>query len=334
LTNPFRTADAQIQQATRFGRHQLIVGQQFISQQKDERCRELITDPFQSLPLSYDRSGRDTSAVTSVRDEIQLTSRVHATAGVAYEQAKYNSLSDKRVFDNQRWDPRLGLSVRVAPSTFVRAAAFRNLNTNFFGSIIGPPTVAGFVVSRNEFPTAKRDEINLSVEHSARRAFVAVRGFTRHTTIPFLLEGGAAFIPESDAKATGTSVNVNWIVARRVTVFGEDEFIRFDAKAFDRGDNLLRAGINVIHPAGVFVRLTASHLTQRFGNTPVSGLPRSSFALADLSLGYEFAGKRGRADLVLTNAFDRRFDAVIEGLSIDTFQPSRRALATLRWRLW
>lgn len=334
LTNPFRTTDFQIQQTTRFGRHQVIVGQQFISQRKDERCNELITDPFQQLPLSYDRSGRDTSSVTSVRDEIQLSSRVHATLGVAYEQATYNDLSERRVFDNQRWDPRLGISVRVAGSTFVRAAAFRNLNTNFFGSIIGPPTVAGFVVSRNEFPTAKRDEFNLSLEHSARRAFVAVRGFARDTTIPFLLESGRSFIPESDAKSTGTSVNVNWIVAPRVTVFGADEFIRFNAKTFDRDDNLLRGGVNVIHPIGLFVRFTASHLFQRFKNTPVTGLPRSSFSLADLSIGYEFAGKRGRADVILTNAFDRRFDAVIEGLSIDTFQPNRRALASLRWRLW
>lgn len=336
LTNPFRTVDAQVQQATRVGRHQLVVGQQFISQQKDERCNELITivGTTQSVPLSYDRSGRDTSSVTSVRDEVRLTSRIHATVGVAYEQAKYNDLSGKRVFDNDRWDPRVGVSVLLAGSTVVRAAAFRNLNTNFFGSIIGPPTVSGFVVARNEFPTARRDEFNLSIEHSARRAFLAVRGFTRHTTVPFLLADGVTFIPEADATANGSSVNVNWIVASRVTVFGDDHFVLFDAKTFDRADNLLRAGINLIHPARVFIRFTASHLTQRFRNTAVAGLPRSSFALADFSLGYEFAGKRGRADLVLTNAFDRRFDAVIEGLSIDTFQPNRRAVASLRWRLW
>jgi tetratricopeptide (TPR) repeat protein len=333
LTNPFRTFDVQIQQATRFGRHQLVVGQQFISQQRDERCEELITDPFGQVPLSYDRSGRDTSSVTSVRDEIQLSSRVHATVGVAYERAKYNALSSDRVFENDEWNPRVGISVRLAPSTVVRAAAFRNLNTNFFGSIIGPPTVAGFVVARNEFPTAKRNEFNASVEHGARRAFVAVRGFTRHTKVPFLLEGGG-FIPEADAKVTGTSVYLNWIVAPRVTVFADDQFMRFSADAFNRSDNLMRGGINVIHPRGVFVRFTASHVRQRFSNAVVAGLPRSSFALADLSVTYEFAGKRGLASLALTNAFDRRFDAVIEGLSIDTFRPNRRALASLRWRLW
>ena len=138
-TNPFRTLDAQVQQATLLGRHQLIVGQQVISQQKSDQCRETITirGTSVSVPGSFDRSGRDSSYVTYIRDEMQLTSRVHATAGVAYEQTTYNDLSAARVFARDQWDPRVGLSVRAGPSTFVRAAAFRNLNTNFFGSTIG-----------------------------------------------------------------------------------------------------------------------------------------------------------------------------------------------------
>ena len=336
LTNPFRTLDTQVQQATRFGRHQIVVGQQFITQEKEDRCEEQITIEGESgsLPGSYNRSGRDTSWVTSVRDEIQLTSRVHATVGLAYEQATFNDLATRRTFDNDRWNPRLGLSVRVAPTTFLRAAAFRSLNTNFFGSIIGPPTVAGFVVARNEFPTAKRDEFNASVEHSARRAFVGFRGFTRRTKVPFLLTGGTTFLPDADARVSGTSVHVNWIATPRVTVFGDNQFAKFEATVMDRSDNLLRGGINLIHPRGVFLRLTASHVSQRFSKTVVTGLPRSTFSLADLSVEYEFAGKRGHAGLTFTNAFNRQFDAVIEGLSVDTFLPRRRALANLRWRLW
>ena len=238
------------------------------------------------------------------------------------------------MFEKNQWDPRAGLSVRAGPSTFVRAAAFRNLNTNFFGSTIAPPTVSGFVIARNEFPTARRDEVNVSVEHAARRMFVAVRAFRRATTVPFLLTDGFSFIPEADAKTRGTSVYVNWIVAPRVTVFADDQYASLGAKAFDRGDNLLRGGINLIHPRGIFVRVTASHLTQRFSNTAITDLPRSAFALMDADVSYEFAGKRGLAQLVLTNAFDRRFDAVVEGLSINRFLPERRAVASLRWRLW
>jgi outer membrane receptor protein involved in Fe transport len=117
-------------------------------------------------------------------------------------------------------------------------------------------------------------------------------------------------------------------------VFGDDQLIRFGANQFDRYDNLARVGLNVIHPSGVFLRITGSHVTQRFAETIVEGLPRSGFTLADLSLGYEFAGKRGLATFQVTNAFDERFDAVIENLSIDALLPRRRALASVRWRLW
>jgi hypothetical protein len=82
------------------------------------------------------------------------------------------------------------------------------------------------------------------------------------------------------------------------------------------------------------VRVAGRHVTQRFSNTTVPNLPRSGFTLADLRVAYEFAGKRGLASFELTNAFNERFAAVIENLSIDAFLPRRRALASLRWRLW
>ena len=104
--------------------------------------------------------------------------------------------------------------------------------------------------------------------------------------------------------------------------------------AFDRYDNLARAGVNLIHPRGFFAKLTGSYVTQRFTDTPIAGLTSSSFALVDLDLAYEFAGKRGLASLQVTNAFDRDFATAIEGLAIDDFLPDRRVLLSLRWRLW
>ena len=99
-------------------------------------------------------------------------------------------------------------------------------------------------------------------------------------------------------------------------------------------DNLARAGLNVIDPRGVFIRVTGSFVTQRFANTAISDLPRSTFGLVDLDISYEFAGKRGLANLRVSNAFDRRFSTVLESITIDPFIPDRRAYASLRWRLW
>jgi tetratricopeptide (TPR) repeat protein len=335
--NPFQLFDAQLQQATRFGRHQLIVGYQRYTLNKAQNCSEtfsfdLLTDTFDS---TFDRDGRDQGAQTYVRDEIQVTRWLHATAGVAYQQLTYTDInSQSAVHDVAQWSPRLGLAVQLGPTIRLRAATFRQLHINLFGSSIAPPTVSGFVVARNEFPTAKRLEHSVSFEHSSGRTFVALRAFARDTEVPFLLESGATFIPEADAGGSGLGAYLNWIAHERFTVFAENQLIRFAANSFDRWDNLLRLGINLIHPGGLFVRVAGSHVTQRFADTQVPGLPRSGFSLADLRLGYEFAGKRGFASFEVTNAFNQPFDAVVEGLSIDAFLPRRRALASLRWRFW
>jgi Flp pilus assembly protein TadD len=335
IRSPFQVFDVQFQQATRIGRHQLIAGHQFYTLDKASRCSETFS--FELLDETFDNEidedAHDTGQHTYVRDEVQIAPWLHASIGVGHQHVSYSDSVSGQVFDVGRWSPRLGVGVRLSPSTLLRAAAFKQLHINLFASNIAPPTVAGFVVARNDFPTAKRDEYSLSLEHGARRAFVAVRGFRRDTTVPYLLEGGT-FIPESDASGIGGSFYVNWIVNDRLTLFGDDQLFRFDANQFDRYDNLARIGLNAIHPSGIFVRVTGSHLNQRFTKTAVQGLPRSGFAIADVSVSYEFAGKRGLASFQLTNALNQRFDAIIEGLSIGSILPRRRALATMRWRLW
>ena len=332
---PFQTFDAQFQQATRVGKHQVVVGQQFYTLDKANRCSETIT--FQFLEGGFDNElnsdGHDSGRNTYIRDEIQVASWLHATAGLAYQQVSYADDIGRRVIDVSRWSPRLGVSLRLAPATLLRAAAFRQLHIALFGSSIAPPTLAGFVVARNEFATAKRDEYSVSLEHATKATFVAVRGFTRQSTVPYLL-GGSSAIPEADASGLGAGLYVNWIVNNRLTLFGDNQLVRFGSHQFDRYDNMARVGINLIHSRGLFVRAAGSHLTQRFSNTRIAGLPRSSFTIADLSVGYEFAGKRGLLSLSVTNALNERFNAIIEGLSIDAFTPRRRALASLRWRLW
>lgn len=336
LRNPYRTLDAQFQQITRLGRHQLVVGQRLFTQEKDDTCEEVISIEGldETLPLSSSASGHDSAQITYVRDEFQLSPRVHLTGGLTFSRVKYAQVSSQREIRQQQWDPRVGISVRVGPSTFVRAAAYRHLNAHLFGATIAPPTIAGFVLARNEFETARRTEYNASVEHAIRRAFFGVRAFTRQTEVPYLLADGVSFIPEADAKMHGTSAYVNWIVAPRVTVFGENQFVFMDANTFNRHDNLVRAGVNLIHPGGIFARFSGTFITQRFSDTPVTGLPRSTFFLGDFNLGYEFANKRGQFALTVRNAFDRRFATIVEGVTVTPLLPERRVFAGLRWRVW
>ncbi len=333
--NPFDVFDVQIQQATRVGRHQLIVGHQSYTLNKGTDCSETyhFADSEETFDNTSGSDGHDSGSQTYLRDEIQVAPWLHASAGIAYQRVSYDDTIAGETFQIGRWSPRVGIAARLTPTTLLRVAAFRQLHINLFNASIAPPTISGFVVARNEFPTTTRDEYSVSLEHSARRAFVAIRGFFRDATVPFLKDRGS-FVPEADASGAGGGVYANWIAHDRVTIFAEDLLQRFESERFDRYDNLARVGVNAIHPRGIFVRLTGAHVTQRFANAVVVGLPRSGFTLVDLRLSYEFAAKRALLSLDVSNAFEQRFEAVIENLSIDNFLPRRRVVAALRWRLW
>lgn len=338
LSTPMRSFDVQAQQATRIGRHQVIAGAQTLRLRKGRDCVEsIVLDALGEVVLRLDqhRTVRDRGSITYVRDEIQVARRVHASIGLAYQQVDYGDpfSSDGATLDLGQWSPSAGVAVRVSPTTVLRAAGFRNLNINFLGSKISPTTVVGFVTDRNEFPTARRNEGDVSVETTRGRTFFGLRAFVRDTTVPLLL-GPASFVPEADTEDLGAVGYVNVIVTRRVSLFGDNQLVRVDTNAFRRYDNLARVGFNVIHERGMFGRVTATHVTQRFGRTIVTGLPRESVPLVDGSVSYEFAGKRGLLSLSVFNLLDRRFATVVEGLAVNELLPRRRAFLSLRWRLF
>jgi len=338
LATPIRSFDLQAQQATRLGRHQLIAGAQMLRMRKGRDCVEsIVLDAIGETLLRLDqhRNVRDRGSITYVRDEIQVARRVHASIGVAYQQIEYADpfSTTAAPLDLGQWSPSAGIAVRLSPRTVVRAAGFRNLNINFVGSKISPTSVMGFVTDRNEFPTARRNEGDASIETARGRTFFGVRTFVRDTTVPLLLASGG-LVPEADTRDVGAVGYLNLIATRRVSVFGENQLVRVDTNAFRRVDNLARVGVNFIHERGVFGRLSVSHVTQRFGRTVVADLPRESVPLIDGSVSYEFAGKRGLLSLVLFNLLDRRFATVVEGLAVNELLPRRRAFLSIRWRVF
>jgi hypothetical protein len=62
------------------------------------------------------------------------------------------------------------------------------------------------------------------------------------------------------------------------------------------------------------------------------GLPESTFPLTDAEVSYEFHGKHGLLAWTVTNLFDRHFQAVVDGLSVEAPLPFRTIVLSLRWR--
>ncbi len=329
-----RGFNVQAQQATRLASHQLIVGADFFENHKKRRCDELlyipITPSLELLNVNRERGSRDRAVGAFIRDEIELASRVHVTLGARYDGGQYGDTISEAAFKFKRWNPFAGLSVQVAPTTVLHVAGMRNTNASFVGARISPVTVASFVVQRNEFPTAERDEADIALDSSWGRAFVSVRSFVRDTEIP-LLAGG--FVPEADTRAHGVTSYFNLVLNRRMGLSADQQYVRISTHVFARNDSQTRVGLSFVHERGVFGLAELTHLRQRFGDTAIRDLPRSSFVLANVSVGLEFAAKRGRVTFDVNNLFDRRFRTIVEGLAVQQPFPERRMVASLRWRI-
>ena len=343
IESPVAGYSLQAQQAMRLGRHQLVVGGDVSRRSKTYECHDFITSSILSgfFTADQDYRGVERSTTGYLRDDVEVARWLHLTFGARYVDGLYQD-PQKLVPDLRfrRWNPYAGVSVRVSPVTIVHAAAFRNTNGDFISARISPPTVAGFALERNELPTTQRDEGGIAVQNAWSRSFLEARAFVSRSIAPafqVVVPGVPALTryltpPDADFKARGVSVFFNQIVTRQISLFADNQYVYRDAFLFDRGDNLVRLGVNYIHPAGVSARVTTGLVTQRFRRTQVVGLPDSTFALTDVALSYEFARKHGLLTLAVANAFDRHFEAVVEGLSVELPLPYRTAVASLRWR--
>jgi tetratricopeptide (TPR) repeat protein len=346
LAMPYRGVTFQAQQSARLKRHQFVAGGDYTWRHKTRRCHDFVTSTVYSGSLSADAEefASETTAAAYLRDDIALTRWAHATIGARYVDGTYQAPGET-AFRFRHFNPYGGVSLRVGPSTMVHAAAFRNTNSDFLSASIAPPTVAGFVLERNELPSTVRKEAGVAVQNSWRGSFVEARGFVRRSNarafivspedVDPILAPYAHLLtpPDADFSSRGVTLSYNQIVTRRIALFMDDQYITRDATMVDRHDNQARVGVNYIHPSGIYAKVATRVLSQSFSNTQVDGLPDGSFALTDASMQYEFARKRGLLTWTVTNLFNRRFRTVIEGLSVEAPLPFRVVALTLRWRM-
>ncbi|HEX8031519.1 MAG TPA: tetratricopeptide repeat protein, partial [Vicinamibacterales bacterium] len=343
---PYHGATVQAQQSARVRRHQLFVGGDYTWRRKTRRCHDFVTSTVYSGSLSADGEefASERTAAAYLRDDIEVTRWAHVTVGARYVDGTYQDPGET-TYRFHRLNPFGGVSLRLRPSTTMHAAVFRNTNSDFLSASIAPPTVASFVLERNELPTTFRDEAGVAIQNAWRRSFVEVRGFVRRSTAPaftvspddpnpvFAAYADLLTPPDADFKARGLSVSYNQIVSRRVSLFADSQYITRDATLVTRRDTQVRLGINYIHPSGIYARVATRLLDQAFSDTPVVGLPNGSFALTDASVQYEFARKRGTLAWTVTNLFNREFRTVIEDLTVEAPRPYAVMAVSLRWRM-
>lgn len=350
ITPPFLTSlntvferrfyDFQVQQVHRFGSNQFLLGGRYVKGKNNSTLGSITYLPIFDVVI-FDTPGQSSSETKIYegwfRDEIEWSAHFHTTLGIRYQDAQIGAELSDTSYVIKKLNPFIGLSYRISNALTLRAAAFRTLNTNLFGSKISPSTVSGFVIDRNELNTTIRRELNFSLEFGKKRTYLFNHLFYRDFEVPSRRTPQSGNIKlnsfDTEFKQFGINVSLNRLLIGGLSLFSDNEFIHEKTLAFERNDSQFRIGLNFIHKIGFFARVSNTYIIQKFSKIDLDELKDSSYSLTDVELKYEFPQKRGLIELRATNIFNQKFGSFIESLSISRIRPKRRIVLLLEWRL-
>jgi tetratricopeptide (TPR) repeat protein len=328
--------DAQAQQIFRIGRkNQLITG---IETYSTSLARHDYIDPygdFYGTPVN--RGDMDWDDYFSsdnwgfafwLWDKFQILNCLHSTVGVRFQKDVGESLLYDQNYNYTGFYPLIGLSWNISNNAVLRAAAFQRLNTRLFGSKISPTTVEGFLLERNETEYTKRSEIDLAFETSGSRLFQMTHLFYRNNVYP-----PKGLITYEESEHMGLNNYLNLIVTRFLCLFVENQFLFISTIPFTEISDQFKTGITYTTPFGLMLRITDSVIMQTYQQSIISELTDSFFNLLDLEVKFDFPGKKGGVDLLITNLLDQKFSTFIEGLSLNPILPYRRIFLTFSLRI-
>ena len=232
--------------------------------------------------------------------------------------------------------PQGGLLWRVTPGHTLRLAAFQAFQPASY-TVLSPTHLAGFFIDAPVASSSVSRQYHgaWDAELSAT-TFLTLGGFRREFDSPdYQTRPDGARERETLARRrTGFSATLNQIIGRYLGAsLGYLHVHREGAGEHDGDDDLLRAGVNFVHPTGVSAGASAAYVQQDLGATRERRAPRD-FWVTTVAAGYELPDKRGSFSVTVENPFRQRFDFhSIPGVRNDlvvTEIPDLRILATLR----
>jgi tetratricopeptide (TPR) repeat protein len=214
-------------------------------------------------------------------------------------------------------NPKLGLAWRPAPTTLLRAAAFRTLKRELLSSqTIEPTQVAGFNQLFDDAEGTVAWRYGVGVDQTlARTLFAGAEVSARHLTVPILgtAEDGVSTTTwrETLARAYVSWAPLHWLALGIEYYF---ERLRRD-QPLDEGianvqTHRVPLTLSLFHPSGFLGRVQVSYVNQsgRFENANGEQVPGSDqFWFTDVAAGYRLPRRFGIFTIETRNLFDTRF---------------------------
>jgi tetratricopeptide (TPR) repeat protein len=283
------------------------------------------------------------------------------TLGGNFEQLR-TTVERTETLDRTQFDPKLGLSWDVLPSTTLRAAWFQTLKRPLIGDLsmrsgqtIEPTQVAGFNQLFDDFPgtQARRwgigidqrfpnpffasDTLLLGSEWSQRQLNVPITGVDQSTGLPAISElgwkerYGRAYLSWLPNERLAFNAEIDYEALHRTEFaasldsFAKIQLLRvpIELRYFDPNGLLGLVRTTLVREQGQFFDVTSGELSPGKG----------TFATLDMGIGWRYPGRPFIATLEVQNLLDSHFHYQDTDLLNPRTFPRRTFLARMTFRL-
>jgi tetratricopeptide (TPR) repeat protein len=326
---------AEVRYLLRAGRWSLTSG---FGQFQSDRQRDITTvfrfdDTESVVAEQFSDDPRQTNVY--LYSHIGLPSRVTLTLGGSADFYKSTLLT------RNQFNPKVGLSWDVAPSTTVRIAAFRTLHrADVSSQTIEPTEVSGF----NQFFADVEGEAafryGLAVDQKfSKRLFGGAEFSWRDLKFPLTLVDNNSVILELFPRheRLGRAYGY-WTPLETLAVSVEYVYEQFHRTVESAGtENILELrthriplGVRYFSPTGWSATATATYIHQRGTSADIAHFTgEDQFWVVDAAIGYRLPKRYGRLAFQVKNLFDNEFTFQDTDPGNPTVKPGRLALLTL-----
>lgn len=308
----------------------------------------LVTDlgSFPAAPVQNDFDIKNYNAY--IYSNVRYPEKFLWTLGISadsYDDNRYAS------FDSNQFNPKIGLTWQLAPSTVLRLASFRELKSPLaVNRSIEQTQIAGFNQFFDDFNGTDSRRLGIGADHNFTSDILGgVELSDRDLDVPTQVVSAdreLQFFTE-DRDERRHRAYLYWTATRQIALRAEYQFERVSRDqnvdfVFLNDPKRIRThrvpfGIDYFHQNGFFSALTTSFVNQdvRFPRAAVGGSDHASdsFWLLDAGIGYRLPKRRGIASLSVKNLFDENFDYQDTDVAgtprLPLFQPDRSVFVNL-----
>ena len=238
-------------------------------------------------------------------------------------------------------NPKLGLIWNLAPSTTVRAAAFRVLKrTLITNQTLEPTEVAGFNQFYDDANFTESRRYGIALDHKfSGTLFSGVEVSRRDTVVPWTCANpvcGALGDRMADWDERVVRAYAFWSPQPRWALRADYLFEQFNRDpAFTGGtasqlaSQRLQFGARYFQPAGWSLGLTTTFWRQQgdFGDNNTFQPGKESFWTTDVSVAYRLPNRMGFVSMGVANLFDKQFRYLDTDMASPSVQPRRMVFA-------